>query len=221
MPAKVGYLVIDSTDPHRLAPFWCDLLEVTVDATIGDGEFLVLSPTEDGLTVGFQRVPEAKVGKNRLHLDLVVDDLDEERRKSRLSGVGGLSLATLGSLKDSPGDAWRTQKETNSTPMFSPVSRRGEHVYFPTPSSTPGRIVRVTSSARSRQSPVRTPQAELPDGPIPFGRRRLWLPPRVLRWPKAPVRWPDSTPSPTPQRSGLWCSSPDSQGSALLVQIHP
>jgi hypothetical protein len=69
MPAKVGYLVIDAADPERLAPFWCGLLAVSVDATIGEGEFLVLSPAEDGLTVGFQRVPEAKAGKNRLHLD--------------------------------------------------------------------------------------------------------------------------------------------------------
>ncbi len=27
-------------------------------------------------SVGFQRVPEGKSGKNRLHLDLIVDDLD-------------------------------------------------------------------------------------------------------------------------------------------------
>src|SRR5437879_94054 len=77
MPAKVGYLVIDTVDPEHLAPFWCRLLAVKVDTTIGEGQFLVLSPTEDGLTVGFQLVPEAKAGKNRLHLDLTVDDLDK------------------------------------------------------------------------------------------------------------------------------------------------
>ena len=57
MPAKVGYLVIDAADPAALAKFWCGLLAVTVDTEIGDGEFLVLSPTEDGLTIGFQRWP--------------------------------------------------------------------------------------------------------------------------------------------------------------------
>jgi len=31
MAAKVGYLVIDTVDPERLAPFWCDLLGVSVD----------------------------------------------------------------------------------------------------------------------------------------------------------------------------------------------
>ncbi len=58
--ASVGYLVIDSTDPSALAPFWCALLDVAVDATIGDGTFVVLAPTADGLTVGFQKVPEGK-----------------------------------------------------------------------------------------------------------------------------------------------------------------
>ena len=76
MPARVGYLAIDSVDPKGLAPFWCGLLGVDADTTIGEGEFLLLSPTAEGLTVGFQRVPEIKTGKNRVHLDLVVDDLD-------------------------------------------------------------------------------------------------------------------------------------------------
>ena len=76
MPAKVGYLAIDTVDPNGLAPFWCGLLGVQVDTVIGDGDFLILTPTEESLTVGFQHVPETKDGKNRVHLDLVVDDLD-------------------------------------------------------------------------------------------------------------------------------------------------
>jgi hypothetical protein len=43
---------------------------------MGDGQFVVLSATSEGLTVGFQRVPEEKAGKNWLHLDLIVEDLD-------------------------------------------------------------------------------------------------------------------------------------------------
>jgi hypothetical protein len=35
MLASVGYLVIDTMDPQRLAPFWCALLDVQVDAKIG------------------------------------------------------------------------------------------------------------------------------------------------------------------------------------------
>jgi predicted enzyme related to lactoylglutathione lyase len=104
MPAKVGYLVIDAADPEGLAPFWCGLLAVSVDVTIGDGEFLVLSPTEEGLTVGFQRVTEAKAGKNRLHLDLVVDDLDEAT--TEVEKLGGRWLEP-GKTRELEGFRWR------------------------------------------------------------------------------------------------------------------
>jgi predicted enzyme related to lactoylglutathione lyase len=104
MPAKVGYLVIDAADPEGLAPFWCGLLAVSVDVTIGDGEFLVLSPTEEGLTVGFQRVTEAKPGKNRLHLDLVVDDLDEAT--AEVEKLGGRWLEP-GKTRELEGFRWR------------------------------------------------------------------------------------------------------------------
>ena len=104
MPAKVGYLVIDTVDPERLAPFWCSLLAVKVDTTIGDGQFLVLSPTEDGLTIGFQRVPEAKVGKNRLHLDLIVNDLDEVTKE--VEELGGAWLEP-GNARELEGFRWR------------------------------------------------------------------------------------------------------------------
>jgi hypothetical protein len=37
-----------------------------------------MSKAADGLRLGIQRVLEAKSGKNRLHLDLTVRDLDDE-----------------------------------------------------------------------------------------------------------------------------------------------
>jgi predicted enzyme related to lactoylglutathione lyase len=104
MPAKVGFLVIDTVDPQALAPFWCGLLAVKVDATIGDGQYVVLSPTQDGLTVGFQRVPEAKSGKNRLHLDLDVEDLD--KATAEIEELGGRWLEP-GNTRDLEGFRWR------------------------------------------------------------------------------------------------------------------
>jgi len=104
MPAKVGYLAIDTTDPNALAPFWCGLLDVQVDTTIGDGDFLILSATADGLTVGFQRVPEAKSGKNRVHLDLVVDDLDAAT--TEVEQLGGRWLEP-GTTRELEGFRWR------------------------------------------------------------------------------------------------------------------
>jgi len=104
MPASVGYLVIDATDPERLARFWCGLLDVGVETTIGDGQFVVLSPAKDGLTVGFQRVPEGKTGKNRLHLDLIVGDLDQAT--AEVETLGGRWLEP-GSIRELEGFQWR------------------------------------------------------------------------------------------------------------------
>jgi predicted enzyme related to lactoylglutathione lyase len=104
MPASVGYLVIDATDPERLARFWCGLLDVGVETTIGDGQFVVLSPAKDGLTVGFQRVREGKAGKNRLHLDLIVGDLDHAT--AEVETLGGRWLEP-GSTRELEGFQWR------------------------------------------------------------------------------------------------------------------
>ena len=104
MPASVGYLVIDANDPERLARFWCGLLDVGVEATIGNGQFVVLSAAGDGLTIGFQRVGEGKVGKNRLHLDLVVEDLDEAT--AEVETLGGQWLEP-GSTRELEGFRWR------------------------------------------------------------------------------------------------------------------
>ena len=54
----------------------------------------MLSATAEGLVVGFQQVPEAKSGKNRLHLDLVVEHQDARPPRSRAWAGGGWSPAT-------------------------------------------------------------------------------------------------------------------------------
>ena len=108
MPASVGFLVIDSADPERLTPFWCALLGVELDSTFADGQYLILSPTSDGLTITFQRVPEAKHGKNRLHLDLVVEDLDEFT--AQIEVLGGRWLEP-GTSRELEGFRWRVMAD--------------------------------------------------------------------------------------------------------------
>jgi predicted enzyme related to lactoylglutathione lyase len=104
MPAAVGYLVIDTVDPEQIIPFWCGLLDVAVDSTIGDNQFVVLGATADGLTVGFQRVDEDKAGKNRLHLDLIVEDLDAAT--AEVESRGGTWLEP-GTTRELEGFRWR------------------------------------------------------------------------------------------------------------------
>ena len=72
-PAIVGIaaLAVDCADPPGLARWWSRLLggPVEVDPD-GDATLRV-----EGLAIDFQRVPEAKTVKNRLHLDLRSSDL--------------------------------------------------------------------------------------------------------------------------------------------------
>lgn len=108
MPASVGFLVIDAVDTQELARFWCGMLGVKVIQVVAEGQYLVLSPTADGLTISFQAVPEAKSGKNRLHLDLAVTDLDAATAEAE--SLGGRWLEP-GETRDLGGYRWRVMAD--------------------------------------------------------------------------------------------------------------
>lgn len=70
---KLG-VVVDCADPEALAAFWGGLLGVRT-AAAEDG-WLDLEPAgEGGPILSFQRVPERKTIKNRIHFDLDVPDI--------------------------------------------------------------------------------------------------------------------------------------------------
>jgi len=75
---RLGWIQIDCADPLRLATFWGAMLGQAFDQPLGEPvHYIGLVPTTPGAAiVSFQRVPEAKAVKNRLHLDIEVDDVD-------------------------------------------------------------------------------------------------------------------------------------------------
>jgi Glyoxalase-like domain len=78
-------LVLDCAEPSRLAKFWRGALDYR-DHYL-DVNLAVLVPKEGiALPLLLQRVPEPKTGKNRMHLDIVVDDIDAEIH--RLEAIG-------------------------------------------------------------------------------------------------------------------------------------
>jgi predicted enzyme related to lactoylglutathione lyase len=103
---RFRWLVIDTVDPDRLAPFWCALLGVDVAGWFDD-DFLCLDDA-DGTAppVAFQRVPEPKSIKNRVHVDLRVDDLDEAVR--RIEALGGTAISEV---RESGGYRWRVMAD--------------------------------------------------------------------------------------------------------------
>ena len=78
-------LVLDSTDPQRLAEFWAAALDYV---SLGDvGAYAVLVPNgRPGPKFLLQRVPEAKTVKNRMHLDIENPDIETEA--TRLQALG-------------------------------------------------------------------------------------------------------------------------------------
>jgi predicted enzyme related to lactoylglutathione lyase len=84
---SVDGLVIDGADTFELARFWSDVFATSVEAIAGDGHYIDIAPTADTPRLRFQRVPEAKSVKNRLHLDVEVADLDAA--VARVEGLGG------------------------------------------------------------------------------------------------------------------------------------
>ncbi len=86
-PADVPLLIaatIDCTDLERMTRFWGELLDVEFQVVDHFG-FLAHAPDRK-VTLWIQRVPEAKAGKNRVHLDLVVENLDAALERVRLLG---------------------------------------------------------------------------------------------------------------------------------------
>lgn len=80
-------LVLDCAEPTRLAEFWRDALDYRDYYT--DANLVVLVPKEGTASpLLLQGVPEPKAGKNRMHLDIVVDNIEPEVRRLQALGAG-------------------------------------------------------------------------------------------------------------------------------------
>lgn len=82
----LGYIIVDCNDNERLALFWSQVLGLEI--TERSHPYIDLARSNRGAPViSFQQVEEPKITKNRLHLDVVVGDL--ERATEQISRIGG------------------------------------------------------------------------------------------------------------------------------------
>ena len=78
-------LVLDCSDPERLAEFWAPALGYVSLGTAGS--YVLLLPNgKPGPKLLLQRVPEAKSVKNRMHLDFETADIEAEATPSGSPG---------------------------------------------------------------------------------------------------------------------------------------
>ncbi len=88
MAIHIDCVTFDCADPVRLTAFWTAALGYTVRDNM-DG-WVVLQPAHtQGPRIGFQRVPESKIVKNRVHLDLQVTVTTMAEEVARLEALGG------------------------------------------------------------------------------------------------------------------------------------
>ena len=86
----VHAVVINAVDSQRLVDFWASLLEVEIAQSIPPF-FTWLKPQhKGGISVAIQLVENPTEGRNRLHLDMTVDDLDAAT--VRVETLGGSRL---------------------------------------------------------------------------------------------------------------------------------
>ena len=92
--ARLGDIVFDCARPAATARFWAAALEGYTVAPYDDAELarlrasgitsteddptVLVVPADGGPRLWFQRVPEAKSVKNRVHLDLLAEDVAAE-----------------------------------------------------------------------------------------------------------------------------------------------
>ncbi len=116
--ARVFQVTFDCADPARQAAFWAEALGYVVQpppsgfdtweqalASFGvpESQWNTRSAVVDAADVGprvfFQRVPEGKASKNRVHLDIrVATDLSGDERMAALEAEAG-RLAKLGATR--------------------------------------------------------------------------------------------------------------------------
>lgn len=109
-------VTFDCAEPERVARFWCDVLGYVVppppegfaswqeyDASLPADQrgsaFAALDPTGVGPRLYFQRVPEAKVAKNRVHLDVRVGTGLVGAERLAVLEAEGTRLVALGGVR--------------------------------------------------------------------------------------------------------------------------
>jgi hypothetical protein len=116
-------VTIDAAGPRALGAFWCEVLGYIeqppppgfdtweealdafgVDRSDPDRAFAIVDPEGHGPRVFFQKVPEGKTAKNRVHLDVNVGEDAIHAKADELEALGATRVAE----HDEPGGHWIT-----------------------------------------------------------------------------------------------------------------
>jgi predicted enzyme related to lactoylglutathione lyase len=103
MPAStLRDICFDCADQHRVARFWAEVLGYRLGSATDPEEPVALEPPGGGVRIWFNPVPEPKVGKNRVHIDV---NLPDEAEMERLRSLGA---RVLREIRGEDGALWWT-----------------------------------------------------------------------------------------------------------------
>ncbi|MCG8916893.1 VOC family protein [Actinokineospora sp. PR83] len=102
MASTLLNICIDSSDNYALVTWWSEVFGLPLDPDNQPGEEETWIELPNGTTIIFNRVPEPKAVKNRVHICLQ-PDIPRDEEVERLLGRG----ATLvGDLREPDGTGW-------------------------------------------------------------------------------------------------------------------
>lgn len=85
---RVGSVVIDCNDFEAMLAFWSAALGYVPREEPEEGWVVLRDPGDVGVQVSLQKVPEPRIGKNRLHLDLYTSEYEAEIERLLSLGAG-------------------------------------------------------------------------------------------------------------------------------------
>ncbi|HXJ49128.1 MAG TPA: VOC family protein [Candidatus Acidoferrum sp.] len=90
MPSAIFNVTFDCRDPDVVSRFWCAVTGYSLEEVKSPGnDFWVVSAPDSHLPrLVFVSVPESKVVKNRVHLDLMPGDGEQDEELNRLLSLG-------------------------------------------------------------------------------------------------------------------------------------
>lgn len=134
-------LVLDCADPERLAAFWAPALGY--EKVVPVGRYVILARGGPGFPkLVLQQVPEPKVAKNRMHLDIIKPDIEAEA--ARLEELGARRVETR--PRREQGVSWLVMADPERPPRAAQDPRARGAPRDPRP--TAGRTHPPTPAAR-------------------------------------------------------------------------
>jgi len=121
MGATIRSIAFDCAQPTQLAKFWADALTYTPGEEDDWDEVAVLNPPDGhGPRMLFLKVPEGKMVKNRIHLDLHPSE-SMEAEVERLVALGAYTVRVV---HENPDDLFTVMQdpEGNEFCVASPLS---------------------------------------------------------------------------------------------------